>query len=106
MPLREWVDTLRNLSDPSPRDTADMHALKMLEFYEILGNGTECLKYEKLTILKRYSGQRSPLRGRRGVTGLWVERLRKSDLLKFSQILTRCSVDGRYKRLNGLDGIP
>ncbi|KAI0379246.1 acetyl-CoA synthetase-like protein [Hypomontagnella monticulosa] len=43
--FRDWVSKLRNISDPSPQEVADMPALKMLDFYETLGSGAEQLRY-------------------------------------------------------------
>lgn len=45
IPLRDWVGKLRDITDPSREDTANLPALKMLDFYEILGDGTNSLTY-------------------------------------------------------------
>lgn len=47
IPLRDWVKKLRNISDArSPQDLAhDWPALKMLDFYETLGDGADSLSY-------------------------------------------------------------
>ncbi len=45
IPLGEWASKLRSISDPSPQPVANLPALKMLDFYEILGSGTEYLRY-------------------------------------------------------------
>ncbi|KAI0169141.1 acetyl-CoA synthetase-like protein [Hypoxylon sp. FL1284] len=47
VPLRDWVEKLRDVSDPNPRDVADsLPALKLLDFYEMVGSGTSQLRYE------------------------------------------------------------
>ncbi|KAI1396054.1 hypothetical protein F4819DRAFT_476529 [Hypoxylon fuscum] len=43
--LQDWVDKLRNISDPSPQDVANLPALKLLDFYETLGNGADYMRY-------------------------------------------------------------
>ncbi|KAI8958393.1 acetyl-CoA synthetase-like protein [Daldinia sp. FL1419] len=45
IPLRDWVGKLRDISNSSYQDTADLPALKMLGFYETLGDGTSNLRY-------------------------------------------------------------
>ncbi|OTB05366.1 hypothetical protein M426DRAFT_319902 [Hypoxylon sp. CI-4A] len=43
IPLREWVNRLRDIADPSPEDVASLPALKLLDFYDTLGDGAESL---------------------------------------------------------------
>lgn len=38
--LRDWVKKLRDIPDPSPEDVAKLPALKLLDFYDIIGSGT------------------------------------------------------------------
>ncbi|KAK6948066.1 hypothetical protein Daesc_009830 [Daldinia eschscholtzii] len=59
IPLRDWVDKLRNISNPSRQDMADLPALKMLDFYRTLGNGIDSLRYETKHA-KRISGLEFP----------------------------------------------
>ncbi|KIX06266.1 uncharacterized protein Z518_04241 [Rhinocladiella mackenziei CBS 650.93] len=45
VPLREWVKKLRDITDPNAEDLAKMPALKMLDFYEALGDGIDGTAY-------------------------------------------------------------
>lgn len=47
VPMRDWVKKLRNITDPTPADVDKFPALRLLDFYETLGNaaGSEGERY-------------------------------------------------------------
>lgn len=45
VPLPDWVEKLRQVSSPSAAKIQELPALRLLDFYEGLGSGTDSLKY-------------------------------------------------------------
>ena len=45
VPLNDWVKRLRDIEDPTADDIAKMPALKLLDFYEGMGEGAETLAF-------------------------------------------------------------
>ena len=45
IPLNDWVKRLRDIEDPTADDIAKMPALKLLDFYEGMGEGAETLAF-------------------------------------------------------------
>lgn len=69
-PFQEWVRRLRDVKDPRAEDVARMPALKMLDYYEALGDGMEAATVATVRA-ERVSGVRIPEVGR-DVLSSWL----------------------------------
>ncbi|KAI1120472.1 acetyl-CoA synthetase-like protein [Nemania abortiva] len=59
IPMKEWTRKLRSIPNPNGRDVAEMPALKILDYYEVLGSQTGLPTFET-DHLRRISGVEFP----------------------------------------------
>jgi hypothetical protein len=46
VPSRDWVIKLQEIADTLPEEIKELHALKILDFYEMLGDSAGYLGYD------------------------------------------------------------
>lgn len=69
--LPDWVDKLRHVSVSSATDVARLPAVRLLDFYDLIGNGTDCWKFATARTQAVSGVDLGPLK--RGLLASWLK---------------------------------